>query len=576
MVLIMLKTSQCNYGVRFDGPYGVEYLIEGLCKEVQKRMEHVGVSGAKVTLKVKKKKEGAPPPPKFLGHGSCHNLSKGIDSSRPTRDWNDMARLCKKMFDEMKIPTEDVRGMGVVVSKLQVGDKEPTGGIKSFFQTRQELKDRNLAEENRDKNVQPDHKNGRHANQEADQTQNGIDIIESDNEEEAVLGGLAQDYDDDENREVMMLTQLSASSDEVEDSGRERNRQSIDSMPDTEFLSARDGGDSDRKNDRRSIESMDLAIGNSGRKASRPPVEALDLASEDSRTKRTRNEVDASDDFEIPALSQLAMSQVGFLPTPMRRTIHARIQEQHVTTEHATTTENRPVRNAPATGTKAVSATLRQINLPRFLQTDVGRMMRLAAVKAGQGNVEEQAAMSFTQLERLPLEIQLQVANKDTLSLGKHFSSVRKASNRSGTSNSRERAKPDWNRRPPSKGSEPNPSRLGANKNAPPKTAARDPRNPEPVDLFQPLLDEREFFRENILPLSTFLDEHDATDESLSMVKDFVRQFMDDHSWHEVVLLLRSIRNRGDSWSKDEQFQCIYVGVNAKFNKETGDDLDFD
>lgn len=30
---------KCNYGVRFDGPYGVDYMLEGLTKEVQKRME---------------------------------------------------------------------------------------------------------------------------------------------------------------------------------------------------------------------------------------------------------------------------------------------------------------------------------------------------------------------------------------------------------------------------------------------------------------------------------------------------------------------------------------------------------
>ena len=76
---------KCNYGVRFDGPYGVQYMVEGLAKEVQKRMQGVGVKGSRVTLKVKQRKQGAKPPPKFLGHGSCHNLSKSGDTSRAYR-----------------------------------------------------------------------------------------------------------------------------------------------------------------------------------------------------------------------------------------------------------------------------------------------------------------------------------------------------------------------------------------------------------------------------------------------------------------------------------------------------------
>ena len=55
---------QCNYGVRFDGPYGIDYFMNGLATEVERRMEGVGVKGRRVTLKVKQRKKGARPPPR--------------------------------------------------------------------------------------------------------------------------------------------------------------------------------------------------------------------------------------------------------------------------------------------------------------------------------------------------------------------------------------------------------------------------------------------------------------------------------------------------------------------------------
>ncbi len=56
--------AECNYGVRFDGPYGIEHFMNGLASEVAKRMEGVACKGTKLTLKLKQRKKGAHPPPK--------------------------------------------------------------------------------------------------------------------------------------------------------------------------------------------------------------------------------------------------------------------------------------------------------------------------------------------------------------------------------------------------------------------------------------------------------------------------------------------------------------------------------
>ena len=61
--------AECNYGVRFDGPYGIDHFMNGLANEVAKRMEGVGCKGSKMTLKVKQRKKDAKPPPKVGNDG---------------------------------------------------------------------------------------------------------------------------------------------------------------------------------------------------------------------------------------------------------------------------------------------------------------------------------------------------------------------------------------------------------------------------------------------------------------------------------------------------------------------------
>jgi hypothetical protein len=86
-------------------------------------MAAVGVrGGAKVTLKVKKRKADAPLPHKFLGCGYCDSLSKSSDvpGLTPTRDASLLSKLCWTLYRQLEVPKEDVRGMGIVVTKLSL------------------------------------------------------------------------------------------------------------------------------------------------------------------------------------------------------------------------------------------------------------------------------------------------------------------------------------------------------------------------------------------------------------------------------------------------------------------------
>lgn len=112
--------AECNYGVRFDGPYGVDHMIKGLAMEVEKRMNNLQVLGKHITLKVKERKVGAGEPGKFNGHGACNDHSKSsvLPCQYPTRDANIIAREAMVLHEKLSIDKNEIRGIGIIISKL--------------------------------------------------------------------------------------------------------------------------------------------------------------------------------------------------------------------------------------------------------------------------------------------------------------------------------------------------------------------------------------------------------------------------------------------------------------------------
>jgi hypothetical protein len=130
-------SAECNYGVRFDGPLGIDHFMMELSKELQKRLTSVDTRGSKVTLRLKKRKEGAKEPPKFLGHGSCHNLSKSVELQTVTRDAETIYKSGMLLLKMMPINSlHEVRGMGITMSNLVEYGEEPkptVGGLKQWL-----------------------------------------------------------------------------------------------------------------------------------------------------------------------------------------------------------------------------------------------------------------------------------------------------------------------------------------------------------------------------------------------------------------------------------------------------------
>ena len=114
-------SAECNYGVRFDGPYGVDYMMKGLAREVKKRMTEARFRGAKLTLKVMKSTDPSKVPGKFLGHGLCDSFSRSIDISL-TRDDEVIFLAAMKLYEKLGIDETSIRGMGIVISTLKYDD----------------------------------------------------------------------------------------------------------------------------------------------------------------------------------------------------------------------------------------------------------------------------------------------------------------------------------------------------------------------------------------------------------------------------------------------------------------------
>ena len=77
--------------------------MNGLAKEVERRMKAVGVLGRSITLKLKERIPGSGPPGKFNGMGSCNDHSKScnLPISTATRDSFIMCRVGMRLFNEI-------------------------------------------------------------------------------------------------------------------------------------------------------------------------------------------------------------------------------------------------------------------------------------------------------------------------------------------------------------------------------------------------------------------------------------------------------------------------------------------
>jgi DNA repair protein REV1 len=90
-------------------------LSQDLSCEVAGRLSAANVRCKGITLKVKQRQQGAPEPAKFLGCGACDNFSRSITLGRYVSTAADIAKEAVAMLAAMKIPHEEIRGIGITV-----------------------------------------------------------------------------------------------------------------------------------------------------------------------------------------------------------------------------------------------------------------------------------------------------------------------------------------------------------------------------------------------------------------------------------------------------------------------------
>jgi hypothetical protein len=263
------------------------------------------------------------------------------------------------------------------------------------------------------------------------------------------------------------------------------------------------------------------------------------------------------DDYDIalPALSQIRMSQVEVLPSPLRKQVVSKMEAERA-------------RNS---GSPLLARGVIELARDaRFRQTDVKRMFRLAAVKAGAQALPSAfgSAVSLTQLASFPLELQLQVANDDSRRLG-----VLSPEKKSRKTVSSSRHMPDWKTEKAQSKRRGSPVTVRI---APQKKASDDVAEDPHTASCNAATDARHFFRDNVRPLGIFMDENPEADkEATSQVVEFLCLCVIENRLADAGVLLRSIKNRNDRWTSIA-FDSIFDAVDRKVQECFQANLDRD
>ncbi|KAK9805394.1 hypothetical protein WJX73_010812 [Symbiochloris irregularis] len=123
--------AEVNWGVRFATENDAEVFLDGIAGEVCKRLDAAGVRGRALTLKLKRRKAGAPEPPKFMGHGSCDNLSRSMTLTHFTANPGEVAAAARTLLRALRVPCQEIRGIGIAIAKL---DTETCSSSRSSHQ----------------------------------------------------------------------------------------------------------------------------------------------------------------------------------------------------------------------------------------------------------------------------------------------------------------------------------------------------------------------------------------------------------------------------------------------------------
>lgn len=109
--------AEVNWGVRFDSDADAETFLMSIAQQVGDRLAQLGMCGGSVTLKIKKRREGAQEPRKFLGMGICDSLTRSATVNR-VQSIASIYDHALPLLRSLRVPYADIRGVGLSVAKL--------------------------------------------------------------------------------------------------------------------------------------------------------------------------------------------------------------------------------------------------------------------------------------------------------------------------------------------------------------------------------------------------------------------------------------------------------------------------
>uniref|UniRef100_A0A3P8V145 DNA repair protein REV1 n=1 Tax=Cynoglossus semilaevis TaxID=244447 RepID=A0A3P8V145_CYNSE len=113
-------SADVNYNIRFKTNDEAECFLTNLAMEVHRRLQEAGLQGRRVTLRVMVRKPGAPvESAKYGGHGICDNWARTVMLAQSTDSGQLIASAVIKLFHAMKLPVQDLRGVGIQVQLLE-------------------------------------------------------------------------------------------------------------------------------------------------------------------------------------------------------------------------------------------------------------------------------------------------------------------------------------------------------------------------------------------------------------------------------------------------------------------------
>uniref|UniRef100_A0A0N5A2A6 DNA repair protein REV1 n=1 Tax=Parastrongyloides trichosuri TaxID=131310 RepID=A0A0N5A2A6_PARTI len=135
------KSVSCdiNYGIRFTTKQDMLDFLNQLSNELEKKLTALTKNSRHVALKLMIRDPTAPvETTKYLGHGLCTTVSKGIVCDRPISTGREIYNKLVKCFEFLNPTICDVRGVAAHLTNLSGGKKKADITIEDYFRTMKE------------------------------------------------------------------------------------------------------------------------------------------------------------------------------------------------------------------------------------------------------------------------------------------------------------------------------------------------------------------------------------------------------------------------------------------------------